>query len=296
MNSSSQEHAPEAVDMARPPAEAASAMPAGPRYSGRVLMGCDSPGAGFVTIQEIEGKRHRPVWDEATEAEYIARCRRKAEALAREIINQAMHKAETQAQAIRDTEEARVAAAVQAAQEAAEAEAQARLDAEVEAHVQAMGALVSGIQALGQEVWAARRKDFAALAKAFARRALGLEMETRRAEILERLMDEACARLDAHREFTLKVAPQDFELAQTLMAALQERRPDLGQWRMAADPELALGGVCLETREMLADNAVGNRLALLEPYLEQLSLPEDLAQARAEAAQRESEADGVPQS
>jgi flagellar assembly protein FliH len=254
-----------------------------PRYSGRVLLGCDSPGAGFMTIQEIEGKRHRPVWDEATEAEYIGRCKLKAEALAREIINQAMHKAQVEAQEIRDTAQAEVAAAVAQAKAEAETEAQMRLDAEVDAHVQAMGALLAGIQTLGQEVWEARRKDFAALAKNFTKKALGVEMETRRAEILERLMDEACSRLDAHREFTLKVAPQDFELAQSLMQAIQARHPDLGQWKLATDSGLDLGGVLLETPEMLADNAIGNRLALLEPYLEQLALPEDLAQAREEA-------------
>jgi flagellar assembly protein FliH len=108
-------------------------------------------------------------------------------------------------------------------------------------------------------------------------------MDSRRAEILERLMDEACAKLDSHREFTLKVAPQDFELAGSLMQAIQASRPDLGQWKLAADAALTLGGVVLETREMLADNAIGNRVALLDPYLDQLALPEDLEQARAEA-------------
>lgn len=254
-----------------------------PRYSGRVLLGCDSPGAGFLTIQEIEGKRHRPVWDETTEAEYIDRCKLKAQDLAREIINQAMQKAQVEAQAIRDTAQAEVAAAVAKARAEAEAEAQARLDGEVDAHVQAMAALLSGLQTLGQEVWEARRKDFATLAKNFTRKALGVEMQSRRAEVLERLMDEACARLDAHREFTLKVAPQDFELAGSLMQAIQTSRPDLGQWRLAADPALTLGGVVLETPEMLADNALHNRVALLDPYLDQLALPEDLAQARAQA-------------
>lgn len=78
-----------------------------PRYSGRVLMGCDSAGPGFVTIQEIEGKRHRPTWDEATEVEYIGRCKQKAETLAREIINQAMQRAQVEAQTIRDTAQPR---------------------------------------------------------------------------------------------------------------------------------------------------------------------------------------------
>lgn len=274
---------------------AALALAEPPRYSGRVLMGCDSPSQGFVTIQEIEGKRHRPVWDETTEAEYIGRCKLKAEALAREIINQAMQKAQVEAQAIRDTAEAEVAAAVAQARAAAEAEAQARLDGEVDAHVQAMAALLAGMQTLGQEIWEARRKDFAALAKAFTRKALGVEMQTRRAEVLERLMDEACARLDANREFTLKVAPQDFELAGSLMQAMHSSRPDLGQWRLAADPALTLGGVVLETPEMLADNALHSRVALLEPYLDQLALPEDLAQARAEAAPQADASSGMPQ-
>lgn len=274
------------------PGGVAASLPIGPRYSGRVLMGCDTPGAGFVTIQEIEGKRHKPVWDEATEAEYIARCKVKAENLAREIINQALHKAEIQAQAIRDTARAEVDAAVAQARAEAEAEAQVRLDAEVDAHVQAMSALLAGMQTLGQEVWEARRKDFASLARSFSRKALGVEMRERRAEILERLMDEACARLDAHREFTLKVAPEDFELAKGLMESIQAARPDLGQWKLAAEPGLAMGGVILETPEMLADNAIANRLALLEPFLEQLALPEDLAEARAETR----EAAGAPQS
>jgi len=281
MNSSSVETAP----LAPPPEQAQACAPDEmPRYSGRVLLGCDSPGAGFMTIQEIEGKRHRPMWDEATEVEYIGRCKLKAEALAREIINQAMHKAQVEAQVIRDTATAEVAAAVAQAKAEAETEAQIRLDAEVDAHVQAMSALLAGIQTLGQEVWEARRKDFATLAKNFTKKALGVEMEARRAEILERLMDEACSRLDAHREFTLKVAPQDFELAQSLMQAIQTSHPDLGQWKLATDPALTLGGVVLETPEMLADNAIGNRVALLEPYLDQLALPEDLAQAREEAS------------
>jgi flagellar assembly protein FliH len=247
-------------------------------------MGCDSPGAGFVTIQEIEGKRHKPVWDEATEVEYIARCRAKAETLAREIVGQAMHKAQIEAQAIRDLARAEVDEAVAQARAEAEAEAQVRLDAEVTSHVQAMSALLAGIQTLGQEVWEARRKDFATLAKSFTRKALGVEMEARRAEVLERLMDEACSRLDAHREFTLKVSPQDFELARSLMEQIQVSRPDLGQWKLATDASLTMGGVVLETPEMLADNALGNRVALLDPYLDQLSLPEDLAQAREEGS------------
>ena len=107
-------------------------------------------------------------------------------------------------------------------------------------------------------------------------------MDARRAEILESLMDEALTRLDAHREFTLKVAPQDYDLAQALMEEIKASRPDLGQWRLVTDPALTAGGVVLETNDMLADNALASRLALLAPYLEQLNLPEDINLAAGE--------------
>lgn len=264
-------------------------------YSGRVLMGCDSPGAGFVTIQEIEGKRHKPMWDEATEVEYLARCKQKAQDMAREIITQAQQKAAAEAQAIRDLARAEVDQAVAEAL----AETQARLDVEFQAQVQAMGVLLENIQGLGREVWEARRQDFATLTKSFIKKALNVEMDAQRGVILSSLMDEACSRLDAHREFTLKVAPEDYELAKELMTTIQASRHDLGQWKLVTDATLTLGGVMLETPEMLADNALGNRVALLEPYLEQLGLPETLEEAhaeiQAEAQDQAPEKPGVPQ-
>jgi len=257
-------------------------VPGPARYSGRVLMGCDTPGAGFVTIQEIEGKRHRPVWDEATEAEYIERCKAKAETLARDIVAQAMQKAQAEAQAIRDGARAEVDQAVAQAHEQALADAQTKLDAEFQAQVQVMGGLIGALQGLGMEVWEARRKDFASLARLFTEKTLAVELDARRAEALEKLMAEACAKLESHREFRLKVAPQDYETAKALLDEIQAGRPDLGAWSIAADPAMQSGGVVLETAEMLADNAVESRRALLEPYLDQLGLPEDIEQARAQ--------------
>lgn len=260
-----------------------------PRYSGRVLMGCDSPGAGFVSIQEIEGKRHRPVWDEATEAVYIDRCRDKAQDMARLIITQAVEKASRDAEAIREEGRREVEAAVASARQEAQDEAQTRLDAEFQAQAQAMTAFIQAISGLGLEVWQSRRRDFAALAKTFTEKALRVEMDSRRAEILSSLMDEALSRLDAHREFTLKVAPQDYELARALMEEIQASRPDLGQWRLVTENALTEGGVVLETSDLLADNAIHSRLALMQPYLDQLELPEDMGRA-GEAGDRAREA------
>jgi flagellar assembly protein FliH len=249
-------------------------------YTGRVVMGCDTPGPAYLTIQEMEGKRHRPVWDEATELEYIARCREKAQDMARGIITQALEKATRDAEAIREEGRREVEAAVEAARQEALEEAQARLDAEFQAQAQAMSSLLEAISGLGMEVWQSRRHDFALLAKTFTEKALRVEMDTRRSTILESLMEEACSRLEAHREFTLKVAPQDYDLAKALMEEIQASRPDLGQWRLVTDGALTEGGVVLETADMLADNALHSRLAVLKPYLDQLELPEDLESAR----------------
>jgi flagellar assembly protein FliH len=253
------------------------------RYSGRVLMGCDTPGAGFVTIQEIEGKRHRPVWDEATEAEYIERCKAKAETLARDIVTQALARAHAEAQAIRDGARAEVDQAVASAEAQALAEAQARLDADFQAQSKTMRGLVRAIKGLGMEVWDARRRDFATLARRFAERVLAVEVDARRAEVLETLMNEACEKLESHREFTIKVAPQDFDTARAMLDEIVAARPDLGSFKLAVDQGLQMGGVVLETPEMLADNAVESRLDILKPYLDQLGLPEDIDEARAPA-------------
>lgn len=249
------------------------------RYTGRVFMGCDTPGPDVLTIQEIEGKRHRPVWDESTEAEYIARCREKAQTIARDIIAQAMAKAEADAEAIREAGRLEVASAVEAAQKQAYDEATAQYQAQYDAMAATLGGLLGRIQTLGQEVWLARRNDFVALAKGFTEKALRVEMESRRADILRSLLDEAVARLDSAREFTLKVAPQDFELAQDLMETVSAKRPDLGQWRIGADPALKMGGVVLETSDLLCHNGVESRLELIAPVLAQLDLPEDRAAA-----------------
>lgn len=279
MNSSS------AVELPLLQADPPVAMPAAKRMTGRVFMGCDTPGPDVLTIQEIEGKRHRPVWDEATEEEYIARCREKAQTIARDIIAQAMAKAEADAEAIRSAAKMEMQTLTEQARQQAYEETTAKFSAEYQAQfddmVATLAPLLHGIQGLGQEVWQARRGDFLTLAKAFTRKALGVQMQTRRAEILQSLMDEAVAKLDAARDFVLKVAPQDLELAQELMAAAQASRPDLGQWRMVADPGLALGGVTLETSDLLCHNGVESRLELIEPVLEQLDLPEDRTAAGA---------------
>ncbi len=267
--------------------------PATRRYSGRVVLGCDSPGPDFMTIQEIEGKRNGPVWDETTEAEYMERCRQRAEALARDIIIKAMAKAQADANAVRDHARAEVDQAVAEARAKAEAEAQQQLDTEISAHVQSMGRLVAGLQGLGAEVWEARRSDFAALVRIFVRKTLNVEMDAHRAEILEGLLDEACQSMEGARDFTLKVAPQDFELAGALLEQLKTTRPDLGRWRLAADQSLAeSGGVVLETPQMLTDNSLASRMALIAPYLDQLSLPEDPAQAVKSDDAQEGDASG----
>ena len=157
-----------------------SSNPASPDklYTGRVIMGCDTPGPDYITIQEMEGKRHRPLWDEPTEVEYIERCRAKAEDMARAIIGQALEKANLDAEAIRAEGRKEVEAAVASARQEAQDEAQARLDAEFAAHAEAMGDLVQAISGLGLEVWQSRRRDFNRAGRLFDRTILEMGRAT----------------------------------------------------------------------------------------------------------------------
>jgi flagellar assembly protein FliH len=50
-----------------------------------------------------------------------------------------------------------------------------------------------------------------------------------------------------------------------------------------------MGGVILETPEMLVDNAIGNRMPLLDPYLEQLGLPTEPSESISEGMAKASE-------
>jgi hypothetical protein len=141
-----------------------------------------------------------------------------------------------------------------------------------------------------QEVWAARRKDFAPWPRPSpARRWPG--DGNPRAEILEHLWTRPAPARRAPR-FILKVARRISNWRKPMPQCRTAAGP--GAVALAADPVWPLAACAWKPRKCWRQRlATGCPAGALSGTA---SLPEDLAQARAEAAQHESEAPGVPES
>lgn len=230
-------------------------------YTGRVIMGLDSNNnAQEMTLQEMEGKK-KPTWDKDTDQEYFARVKVKAQDMAKTIITKAMAEAE-QLKANAKTE--------------GYAEGQAKAASENEQHMigfsRQLGQTLTGIQEQTQSIVAAQSADVLSLALMVIEKALGVEMEERKQEILASLLDDALARLDSQTMLTVKVAPADQQLIAELLKQAQENYPDLVKWRIKADPAIDNGGVLLEAEDAMIDNTITSRWEGVEEILGQLAV------------------------
>ena len=228
--------------------------------SGRVIMGVGSPGPDETTIQQLEGKKDLS-WNTATSEEYIGRVRAKAQAMARDIISQAMAEAE------RLKEQAR-----QEGLEQGLAEGQQQVDEFVAQLGQTATGVFDSVQRQGLNVWESRRGDFVTLIKLVVERTLACEMDQRRAEILESLLDESLERIELGRTLTVRVAPQDHELAETLLQSAQAANPGLARWKIRPDASVDPGGVILETDEGRVDNTLAARWTGVDDVLQRLTV------------------------
>ncbi|SMF07490.1 FliH/SctL family protein [Desulfovibrio gilichinskyi] len=229
-------------------------------YTGRVIMGLDSNNnAQEMTIQEMEGKK-KPTWDKDTDQEYFERVKVKAQNMAKNIIAKAMAEAE-QLKADAKTE--------------GYAEGKTQAAAEGEQHMigfsQQLGQTLAGIQEQSKSVMAAQSTDVISLAFMVIEKALGVEMEERRQEILAALLDEALSRIDSQTMLTVKVSPVDQQLIAELLEQAQTNHPGLSKWRIKADPAIDNGGIILEAEDAMIDNTITSRWEGVQEILEQLA-------------------------
>jgi len=157
-------------------------------YSGRVILGMDTPGPDVMTIQEMEGKKP-PTWDEDSCSLLLERVRTKARDAAAEILGEARR----EAQALKE----------QARQEGLAdgfAQAQSEVERQMREFGLTLGNILEAIQSQEVRVFEAQRQDFARLIRLAVQKAVGVEMAERRKEVLETLLHEpwsawrACAR------------------------------------------------------------------------------------------------------
>lgn len=229
-------------------------------YTGRVIMGLDSAGnAEEKTIQEMEGKK-KPTWDESTNQEYFQRVKIKAQTMAKDIIAKAMSEAEEiKKQAFEDGQ----ANGLSAAQEQ-NAEHLAQLS-------NSLGSLLEGIQKQGDKVLEVRIQDSVALTMTVIEKALGIEMESRKQEILASLFEEALNRIDSQTGLTIRVSPDDEPLLEPLLVQAKEDFPDISRWKIKTDESIDNGGVIIEAEDSMVDNTVSSRWAGVEEILIKLA-------------------------
>ena len=228
----------------------------------RVVMGLGSSGPSEMTVHEIEGTKTQTL-DEKTEIEFWARVRAKAQAKAKEILNQAMLDAE----AIRE----------QARQEGLQqglADSRQACQAELGAMGQSLASMLQGLEADRANLWARHRQEFAALLKLAVEKTLHTELSERRQEVLGNLMDQSIELLDTRQGFTALVHPDDEQAIALLLEEAKKAHPSLGAWRVKADPAMTPGGIRLESEAGMVDNTLDARFEQISDLLDRVEFTE----------------------
>jgi len=226
--------------------------------TGKVVMGMTTPGPDEMSIQELEGKRQL-LWDDETNEEYLNRVREKAKDAAKEI----KLLAELEAEALRTT-------ARHNGYNEGLAQAQETVDQHITDISAKAEALLSQIGAQGTTIFEDRRADIMHLIRLAVHKTIGVELDEKRSESLENLLQEGMDRLDSQRELTLRCHPEDVQSLEEFMGVIQERNPALKYWKTQGDPAITAGGVVIEAPSARVDNTVDSRWASVEPIFEQL--------------------------
>ena len=229
------------------------------RHTGRVFLGVDTPGPDQMSIQELEGKK-KLTWDGAMDEEFISRVRGKAQVMAKDIIAKAMLEAED------IHERARQEGFAQGI-----AQGDEMLRAQLEETALGLSQVLETIRAQTEEIWAVRRADMLQLIHVAVEKIVAVEIDERRAEILEQLLEEALDRLESDRFLTVRCAAEDAPVLEELLKKAQTTNPKLDKWLIKPDPRIS-AGVVLEAVNAKVENGVDGRWEGVREILDQLTL------------------------
>mgnify|MGYP006283524433 FL=1 len=230
----------------------------------KVILGPDSSGLTELSLDELDDRNRRTVWDESGEEKFFDRVRGRAKDKAKEIISQAMAEAEqlkTKAQ-----EEGRAQG-----MESARNEVEALLD-EKSKH---LAVLLEQAQSGGKSLWNEHRQDIVALVSMAVEKVLAVELDRNREQILGTLLDEALDNIDSHRQLLIKVNPEDAELMRELLEKAAKSHHGLSNWKVKPDKDLEAGGVILESDQGMVDNSVQARREIILEIFDKLKIAED---------------------
>lgn len=247
--------------------------------AGKVIMGGVVRNLAGAPASETQHKRS--IWDEAAEAEYLARVKARAADKAREVLLAARG----EAQQIRQ----------QAADEGYEEGVRQAQEELVQAHQEMAESLASSLAAVSDgsiAVWRAYREDLVFLVQLSVEKILGITLDASRREVIEALLDEAAAKLEAAQGLVLRVHPDDAETLHAILQAFGDRYHSLRNWRIEGDGSMTPGGLKVESSLGLVDNSLESRRLVVQEVMDSLELPETPAekQARVEAEARAAQA------
>jgi len=232
--------------------------------TGRVIIGLGGQGPGETTVEEIESRRRGsagPGWSPKTEEEYLRRVRERATSMAKDILEKAMAEAE----AVRE----------QAAKEGFEqgmAQAQEQVQTMLQEQADTLAGMLGTLQNAGPALWEKHREDMVAVVRLAVEKAVRLELDSHRSEILAGLLDQALESIDNLRGLSVRVHPGDAEGMELLLEQAKARHPDLERWRVKADKTLSPGGLVVESDQGMVDNSLEVRHKAINDILDQLDL------------------------
>ncbi|QJT10493.1 FliH/SctL family protein [Oceanidesulfovibrio marinus] len=243
--------------------------------TGKVIMGGVVRNLAGAPVGDTH--HNHSIWDEAAEAEYMARVKARAADKAREVLLAAREEAHQIRQ--------------QASDEGYDEGVRQAQEELVQAHQEMAESLASSLAAVSDgsiAVWRAYREDLLLLVQLAVEKIIGITLDASRREVIEALLDEAAARLEAAQGLVLRVHPDDAEILRSILEAFGDRYHSLRNWRIEGDGSMTPGGLKVESSLGLVDNSLESRRQVVQEVLDSLELPETPAekQTREEAEAR----------
>lgn len=200
------------------------------------------------------------LWNDETEVRYMEQVRERAQQKAREILEQALA----------EGEQIRARAASEGF-EAGRLEAMGLIQQEADKVASFLGGLNQALAAEKQRIYTEHKQTLFEILKLAFEKSLGILLDEQRHAVLTSLFEESVTQLQATSTITVYVCPEDMELAKELT---EHARASMGLPEMVLrpSPELAPGGVRLESGAGVVDNAVASRFeqvrCILDGYVE----------------------------
>jgi flagellar assembly protein FliH len=235
----------------------------GVKVTGRVFMGVGSGQSMQLTLDDLKGHESIGRWSKELEQEVMERVQVKAAAKARDIVAKGMAEARELRGKARE-------------EGYAEGVAQAQQQLEQAHHEMAdsLGQALDAIQQGSESIWKHHREELASLVRIAVEKILNIELASQRQEVLAGFLDQAVEALEEHAGLTLTVHPEDQEAMHQVLTLASQRYPRLSAWRVKTDPAMQPGGLLVESDHGMVDNTLEGRMAIVEPILRRLELPE----------------------